>query len=1204
MQTKKYRIILPFILCIISIVLYYNNVTSTNYYKKLQKVETNFSSYEQEGKVLLNTLKSEVHNAAFPQNIVAEEKKHFVHIYKNDSLIYWNTNKIPISQFEELNFPTSGLFKGRNGWYYVQTAREEDYTIAVSFLIRNEYSYQNEYLKNEFVAPFKESYIDHLSLDESAGYPIYDQQKNYLFSIVIDEYQPMTQYEAITLAILIFITIFLGLWIIGRFLNYQSNWVWFYPIALLILRWLSIQYNWFYILNESEIYKASLYGTSSIFPNLFEYFVNVILAFHIVYFVYKKSKNSSLKGNKLISGIILTVPYLTWLGILYLFKGLIENSSIPMNIATLFELNLYSIIALFSMAFLGFSFFIVNKTIALLNIKQALNFKHLLIYNTIAGIVYFIVDYTSINHLVFAAIFPLLFTSLTYLLEYKDFKQKHLLIGIQLLGLYAFTCAITIGEFNTRKDKSNRELYANQLTIERDVHTEFEYNNLEANIREDKYVRRAINSENKIAVREFEDIMERKHFTGFWEKYECSFYLFNNKKQSILNLQDNSNELQNYYDDLISNHGQQSEINQNIYFIKDFTGQYSYIIRQQLLDKNEKNATLYITLKSKKIPEEIGFPRLLLSSKTSSIKNLEKYSLAKYHKNKLVSKYGSFNYPENLSTFKSINTKKETNFDYQKYNHFIYNKTKQDVVVLSGINITWIDIATSFSYLFSIFGILLLPFYIRYYAGSISSKSLTLATKIQISLIGIVFITLITNGVSSGIFVKNQYSEFSTLAFKEKTHSIELQLQPIINKYTALTIQDHGSQLNYQLQSFSKIYNTDINLYDKNGFLVSTSRPNVFNTGLLSEQINAVALKALLDQGQSEFVHTEMIGNLDYNSSYSTLYNRLGQKLGFVNLQHFGQQEEAENQLQQFLVSIINIFVLLLVISTVVAIFTANWITNPLQLLQNFFTDIHLGKTNQRIQYNQNDEIGSLVEKYNEKLEELEQAAQLLALSERESAWRDMAKQVAHEIKNPLTPMKLTVQHLMRSFDASDPNAEERIQKVSVSLIEQIDALTRISNEFSNFAKMPKPSFELVQLTTILQNAIELFRHEIQIEFIQNDTQELHILGDKEQLLRVFNNILKNATQAIPTDRKGRIRIAITSDQLNMTISISDNGSGISEEQKNRLFTPYFTTKSTGSGIGLAMVKQIIENHNGSISFQSEVNIGTTFTIELPLHSK
>src|SRR5690606_12705132 len=217
---------------------------------------------------------------------------------------------------------------------------------------------------------------------------------------------------------------------------------------------------------------------------------------------------------------------------------------------------------------------------------------------------------------------------------------------------------------------------------------------------------------------------------------------------------------------------------------------------------------------------------------------------------------------------------------------------------------------------------------------------------------------------------------------------------------------------------------------------------------------------------------------LKYNSAYAPIYNKNDQKIGYINLQQFGTQEESEHQIQEFLVSVINIFILLISISTFLAIIIANWITNPLQVLQNFFNQLHFGKQNERIKYYQNDEIGSLVKSYNQKIEELELAAQQLAQSERESAWRDMAKQVAHEIKNPLTPMKLTVQHLVRSFDPTDPLIETKIKKVSESLIEQIDSLAKIATEFSNFAKMPIPLFEEVDIVQVIRRSAELFQSE------------------------------------------------------------------------------------------------------------------------------
>ena len=258
------------------------------------------------------------------------------------------------------------------------------------------------------------------------------------------------------------------------------------------------------------------------------------------------------------------------------------------------------------------------------------------------------------------------------------------------------------------------------------------------------------------------------------------------------------------------------------------------------------------------------------------------------------------------------------------------------------------------------------------------------------------------------------------------------------------------------------------------------------------------------------------------------------------------------------------------------------------------------GEHNQSISYNKEDEIGALVKEYNQKLAELELTANQLARSERENAWREMAKQVAHEIKNPLTPMKLSVQQLLRSFDPNDPESEERLKRVANSMIEQIDALTKIANEFSSFAKMPQLINERMNIVPVIKGVCELFEDSgIQLKF---ETFSYSIYGDidKDQFVRVFNNLIKNAVQSIAPDINGEISVRIIDQQKKVKIEIEDNGQGIKEEMQSRIFVPYFTTKGTGTGLGLAIVKQIIENHGGSIYFASDINKGTCFTIILP----
>ena len=412
---------------------------------------------------------------------------------------------------------------------------------------------------------------------------------------------------------------------------------------------------------------------------------------------------------------------------------------------------------------------------------------------------------------------------------------------------------------------------------------------------------------------------------------------------------------------------------------------------------------------------------------------------------------------------------------------------------------------------------------------------------------------------------------------------------------------ENGNSMQLLLQNFAKVFFTDINMYDVDGYLLASSRPKVFNVGLLSEQMNPIAYKNVRFFKQSEFIQTEKIGQLNYSSAYQPIYNAKNKLLGYINLQHFGQQREFENQIQKFLVAIINVFILLLAISIILAIFISNWLTAPLRILQTSFSKVKFGKHNEQIEYDKEDEIGALVKDYNKKLEELEFAAQQLAKNEREMAWREMAKQVAHEIKNPLTPMKLSIQQLLRSYNPEDPNSEDKLKRVAHSVIEQIDALTKIANEFSTFAKMPNPNNEKVELIQLINGVKELFA-DIDGSKISIETEfdELYINGDKDQFVRVFNNLIKNALQAIPADRNGKVEISILKQKEMAQISIRDNGVGIDESKRFKIFVPYFTTKSNGTGLGLAMVKQIIENHNGTIDFESLEGSGTVFRIEIP----
>jgi len=852
------------------------------------------------------------------------------------------------------------------------------------------------------------------------------------------------------------------------------------------------------------------------------------------------------------------------------------------------------------MGILFYGYFHLMRASVIAMIKTDWKKQWILLIWIVSSVAYIWIEIALHKSFAILAFWPMLINGLVILDSILFKGKQQFAIGIVLLFLFSVYVSFNFQEFYDIKEKQERELFANQLASDQDITTEVEYLNLVPKLQSDFSLQKLIFTTKTMGVSEFKDAMERKFFNGFWERYDIEFFMFNKESEPVLNYKNVPASRLNTLQSIINKHSVTSEIDSNIFFIKDFTSQYSYIIRQPIYAADSTRALLFCALKSKKIPEKIGFPRLLISSNAKVFESLENYSIAKYYNGKLVSHNGKFSYPSRDEGLTKNISNISGYFDSDGYNHYLLRRTERDSIVLSRQNHSTIQFFTSFSYLFSFYGLfLLIPIYVQTKKTGRSKRTLTLAIRIQVVLIGLVFIALVAFGWGSGLFVKNQYQEYTNELIREKIRSVETEIKQDLGEEEDLSISEKGNYLEYTLQKLATVFVTDINLYDRNGFLLASSRPKLYNIGLVSEQMNPTALTQLKRNKKSEYFHQEKIGNLDYLSGYIPFYGNDGQLTAYLNLQHFGQQKGFEDQIQQFLVAIMNVFILLLALSIIVAVFVSTWVTSPLRILQQNFAQVQLGKYNQPISYAANDEIGVLVKDYNQKLEELAYAAQQLAQSERESAWREMAKQVAHEIKNPLTPMKLSLQQLQRVFNPNDPDSKAKLDKVSASIIEQIDALAKIANEFSNFAKMPKANEVNLDLIPMIERVVVVFTQEadVSIEF-KTSLTTCWVHADNDLMLRVFNNLLKNAIQAIPDNRKGNIKVTLRETEKTWLIEVQDNGDGIPESLQDKLFVPYFTTKSTGTGLGLAMVKQIVEMHGGKIWFETSEK-GTRFWVEL-----
>jgi nitrogen fixation/metabolism regulation signal transduction histidine kinase len=321
--------------------------------------------------------------------------------------------------------------------------------------------------------------------------------------------------------------------------------------------------------------------------------------------------------------------------------------------------------------------------------------------------------------------------------------------------------------------------------------------------------------------------------------------------------------------------------------------------------------------------------------------------------------------------------------------------------------------------------------------------------------------------------------------------------------------------------------------------------------------------------------------------------------IGIVNLPYFARQTEVKKAYNLMIFSFLNLFVIAGIIGTFMALFISKVLTRPLVVLQQSLAEIRIDEKNERIDWDTDDEIGMLIREYNQMVDKLEQSAELLKHSERESAWREVAQQIAHEIKNPLTPMKLNVQYLEKAYHEDELASKDKIRSISKSLIQQIDTLDKVAEMFSDFAKSNVRKLEKVDIVKVIHSAAALFKNYDQIVItIIHDEKAFYTKAIEKDLLRAFNNLIKNAVQSLESTPNGKIEISITKAGSDIEVCIADNGKGIDDEFKSKVFQPYFTTKSGGTGLGLAIVKNIMHEIGGSISFESSEK-GTSFFLKL-----
>lgn len=401
-----------------------------------------------------------------------------------------------------------------------------------------------------------------------------------------------------------------------------------------------------------------------------------------------------------------------------------------------------------------------------------------------------------------------------------------------------------------------------------------------------------------------------------------------------------------------------------------------------------------------------------------------------------------------------------------------------------------------------------------------------------------------------------------------------------------------------KIYEIADIHNLPINLYDLEGNLLKSSKADILTDSIV-KCLDAKVLNNLVNTIDKRFVEKFVENDKNYQSSYTYINDGKFKPIAILNLPYLEDDDFFSSELMEFLRRLGSAYFFMFLLAIGLAFLLSKYITRSLKTISDKITETRLEKRNQKIDIeSSSEEINTLVNSYNAMIDQLEDSAVKLAQSEREQAWREMAKQVAHEIKNPLTPMRLSVQSFQHKFNPEDPKIHEKVDEYSKTLIQQIDTMSSIASAFSNFAKMPAQRNETLDVVNTVKLALDIFSE----DYIVFTSEEEEIIAklDKTQLVRVVTNLVKNGIQAIPEGKTPKILVAVSSEEDKIIISVTDNGVGISEENKPKVFEPKFTTKTSGMGLGLAMVKNIVETYNGNITFTSEYGEGTVFKVTFP----
>lgn len=1141
--SKAYSWLLPVGLVLIAVLWIYQEVRLRNLPYRISQSEKIFLRLDEEVRQTLSESVIKADPLLFHERIVhasSAERGLSYFVFQEGKLTLWSDNEPDLSAVSPDSLRDGSLVQLPNGLFWVRRLASGPVVSIGLLLVHHSYAYQNQYLANEFNPVLKLPAGSELIASE--GLPFHAPDGKVIFQLKTEGHSGERHN--------IFLHLFWGLAILMVLsgLTIRFNRPTSHPslaisgiFLLLILRSLMLVLHVPSVWYESELFSPSVYASSYLFNSLGDLLLNAVFFFCCALLISRviASRRNKPSAAAWPFALLISAVFVYLLHVL--IKGLVLDSRISFDISHLPSVSAYSLLGLLAVGLMFFS-------------------SGMILLSFLKG------------------------------MTGKPQKFRHAVIALFMVSIYVSSA---IYYFNLQKEEADRMQLALRAGMEQDHIAEYLFDAEAGKIALDAVIAdwiRKRKSGDEISAR-----MSTKYMSSYLGKYELSVAVFDTAGKSVSGAQPPLSDLR---DQLLT--GSEPTLSPLLFRIPGEAGRIQYVSLIPVNDSHGLAGTLVVFLRSRFFPSGQGFPELFVSGAVREQGPPDNYSYARYKNGSLLYEYGSYAYKFTDHDFAGTVSDEFGWTTSDGFNHLTYRPAAGSLIVVSRASGTWVEAVTLFSWVFTLFSLFFgLVYFIRRAGGKMPAHG-ALTRRIQWSVFILVALSFIVIGTGTVLYIYKKYDTDQQRDLSEQANGLWILLGDQVDLGVPLT-RAGGDTLSGELQKVAANTNIDFNIYNEQGGLYYSSQPRIYEQGIISDKMNPLALHELKAFGKTQYIHRENVGRLKYLAAYAPFTAPGGEITGFLHLPYFEKQTERNREVSGFLSAILNIYVLLFAFAVFVTAFISTRITQPLLIIQERLAGIRFGKKNEPIQYSAPDEIGQLVVEYNRMVKELSDSAEKLARSERESAWREMAKQVAHEIKNPLTPMKLSVQHLQRAWKEKQEGREELVERVAQTLVQQIDTLANIANEFSNFAKMPQAHPERIDMKEIAGRVAELFResYAVGIRF-EAPTEGCFIMADKDQFNRVISNLLKNAVQAIPDETEGLIRIRIERRDGKVVVSVSDNGAGIPDELRSKIFVPNFTTKSGGTGLGLAMVKNIVEQAGGSVRFESETGKGTTFRIDLP----